>query len=478
MSRVASLALVCGLAAYAGASPRSDPTLGRAVFTGATEASATSIDLDPAALALVTSSQFYAAATAVVDHYGIARDSVDLATGAASTPGPTLHDNELGPGGNFAVLIHSEHLPTVGLALRAVPAEVFPQGLTPLQYQTLGGSHRTFAATFGGGGKITNSILFGLGISYQTTYLHLHYARDTALEAGNGPGGINSDCGGSPCGVENPLATERYDVRVRSDLFAIANLVINAGLMVEVAKDTWIALAYHTPPGLSIDTTLVGDVTVVRAPRDAPAPNNTLHGGATVNLSEPASADVELRARLPQQLDLHVGGRWEDLSRFQAYDVRTYGSTFPGANIPEWTLRPRGMHDPFALWAGVEQVDMGEKLRFGGRLGVETSSVDDQQTSAITIAPTSFTADVGVQLRIPRSTVVFQLSYGVQYFPTVTVTDSAFDPRARIACIDSGYDYSTPQCAATRNGYGIPTADGVYSRVEQAIRLGVRYEIP
>ncbi len=476
MSRVACLALVCGLAVHANASPRSDPTTGRAVFTGATEPSATSLDLDPAALALVSSSEFYAAATAVVDHYGIARDTTDPATGAAVGPGATLHDNELGPGGNLAVLIHSEHIPTVGFSLRAAPAEVFPQGLTPLQYQTLGGSHRTFAATFAGGGKITNSVLFGIGLSYQTTYLHLHYARDTALEAGNGPGGITSDCGGSPCGVENPLATERYDVRVRSDPVLDRERRDQCGaFMVELAKDMWLAVAYHTPPGLSIDTTLVGEMTIVRAPRDG---GNTLHGGSTVNLSEPASADAEFRARLAQQLDLHVGFRWEDLSRFEAYDVRAYGSTFPNANIPEWTLRPRGLHDPFSLWAGVEQVDTGETWRFGGRLGVETSSVDDNQTSAITIAPTSFTADVGIQLRIRRSPVVLQLSYGVQYFPTVNVTDSAFSPGDRIACIASGFDYSTPECAATRNGYGIPTADGTYSRVEQSMRFGVRYELP
>ena len=41
-------------------------------------------------------------------------------------------------------------------------------------------------------------------------------------------------------------------------------------------------------------------------------------------------------------MDLHVGGRWEDLSRLQDYDVRGYGSAFPRDNIPEIQIRARG----------------------------------------------------------------------------------------------------------------------------------------
>ena len=56
------------------------------------------------------------------------------------------------------------------------------------------------------------------------------------------------------------------------------------------------------------------------------------------------------------------------------------------------------------------------------------------------------------------------------------MTNSSYDPRARISCIDSGYDYATAACASVRNGYGIPTADGTYQRFEHAIRIGVVYE--
>src|SRR5664279_5883896 len=67
MSRVARLPLVCGLCGHAVASPRSDPTAGRSVFTGATMAAASSIDLNPAAIGTGQQSYLYLATTSVID---------------------------------------------------------------------------------------------------------------------------------------------------------------------------------------------------------------------------------------------------------------------------------------------------------------------------------------------------------------------------------------------------------------------------
>ena len=128
------------------------------------------------------------------------------------------------------------------------------------------------------------------------------------------------------------------------------------------------------------------------------------------------------------------------------------------------------------MWAGVEQEFRGEPIRFGGRVGFESSALDDDRTTATTIAPRSATIDGGVQFRVNQ--IILQLSYGLQYFPTVGVGQSAFDPRDRIACVDGGYDYATTACANTRNGYAIPTAAGDYSRIEHTIRVGIRVELP
>jgi hypothetical protein len=243
----------------------------------------------------------------------------------------------------------------------------------------------------------------------------------------------------------------------------------------------WIGVAYHTPPGFGMQTELTGHVDVTRAPRDVipdgPDGPTVIHGQSLVELQLPASVDAEFRARLPLQLDLHLAGRWEDLSRLSAYDVRTYGTTLPRNNIPEWTERPRGLHDAFALWGGVEQVDIGPPhLLLGARLGFETSSVSAEQTSPITIAPASFTLDLGARRRF-ASGVTLELSYGLSYSPAEHGVGSAFDPAARLDCIASGFDYATSACQAVRNGYAIAAAAGTYERFEHTFRLGLRYAI-
>ncbi|HEX7700680.1 MAG TPA: hypothetical protein VF403_08165, partial [Kofleriaceae bacterium] len=347
-------------------------------------------------------------------------------------------------------------------------------------YYTLGGGQRTYTAGVGTSIRLTDTIYFGLSLDGGPSYLNLHYARDTALERGHGAGGIDSDCNGSPCGVGNPLAAEHYDINVQTSLFSTSSLIANFGFLINLSllnlpKDTWFGISYHTPPGLATETLFTGTMDVRRAPRDG---GDLLHGAASVFLTQPARADAELRARLPAELDLHIAARWEDLSRFQAYDVRGYGSTFNAAQIPQWQLRPRGFHDPLAMWAGVEQVELVRedyKVRFGGRVGFETSSLRDELTSPSTISPFSYTADVGAEVR--TGPLVLQATYGLQYFPTVNVTDSAFDPRSRIACIASNYDYASAACTDVRNGYGLPTADGRYDRLEHAIRIALTLDI-
>lgn len=434
------------------------------MFTGATMQAATSIDLDPAALGQGTTGYAYAAAAAVLDQYGVQLDQ-----------GERVSDREASPGALLAVVGHIGDRATLALEVGSVPAESFIQNQNALAYHTLGGGQRSYRVGLGTSIRILDGFYFGLSLAvFDATYLHLHYARDSALANGHGAGGIDSDCDGSPCGISNPAAQEHYDVNVNSSLFSTSNLVLNLGILAELAHDVWFGIAYHAPPGLQVQTELRGTMDVLQAPRDG---DQILHGAASVFLSQPASADAELRMRLPAQLDLHVGARWEDLSRLESYDVRGYGSTFFAARIPEWQLRARSLHDPFSVWAGVEQVEIDrdrDRVQFGARIGIETSSLRDEATTPLSISPFSYTADVGVQARI--WIFKFQATYGIQYFPKVTVSNSAFDPRAQIDCIDSGYDYATEACTAARNGFGIQSADGTYERIEHAARLAVIYE--
>lgn len=470
MSRAAGFVLVCLLCARAHASPRTDPTIGRTVFTGATLEHPTSIELNPAALGLGVHSEGYLAVLSAIDQFKIDHG------------GESISDTTASPGGTAAWVWHPSEKITLGAQIHTAPAERFLASHDALRYSILGGYHRTAAADLAASFKITNAFYFGISLSAQYAALQLRYARDSALEAGRDPArGIGSDCAGSPCGVENVEASETYDVYVKSPWNSASNVLgANLGIVVHPRRDLWIGVGYHAPPGLAVQNQLNGDLTIHRAGRDG---GGIVTGGSTVYLSQPASVDVEARFRLPTNLDLHLGGRWEDLSRMSTYDVRAYGSALPSAGIPEWMPRARGFHDSVAVWGGVEQVDIGQLVRFGGRLGFETESLPDERTTAWTIQPASATVDGGVQLVLrdfgPGTTrILLQLTYGLQYFPTVNVKSSEFDPNSLLACYDSGYDYSTYACSETRKGYGLPTADGDYSRIEHAFRLAIRFERP
>lgn len=469
MSRAICVALVAGLAGVARAQPRLDPTAGRAVFTGAATANPTSIELDPAALETGTTAwDVYAAATAVIDQLDIHTRTLDLGTGAL-VPGPEVHPVELGPGGMVAIVHRLKEGVALGGMLRTTPVEMFPGDQPALQYQTLGGGERTYAFAFGGGIKIADGLYFGASLSWEIRHLHLRYARDVSLESG-----FTRTCNGAPCGLGNPLATEVDDVQVHSDLLSEDALSTNAGLVYQIAHNVYVGVAYHTTPGVNaVQNTLHGNMIVTRAPIDG---GSTVHGGGTVYIAEPVSVDGEVRARLPDELELHVGMRWENLSHLEAYDVRGYGTALAPVPGIEWVERPRGFHDPVAVWGGVEQLDAGETWRFGGRLGLQTSALPDSRTSPMAIAPRAYTADLGVQLRLPGRPVKLQLSYGFTYYPTVHVARSSYDPLDLPDCMASGFDYSTPSCESARRGYAIATAAGDYSRLEHALRLAVSYE--
>jgi long-subunit fatty acid transport protein len=451
-------------------SPLDDATAGRAVFTGAASPHATSILLNPAALALgLTGVHFYTGGTATITQTSIDRRIIGV--DGQVTDGDSVSAFDWGPGATFGLwtVTSSRNLAVGGLLMTPSPADRFPDD-PALRYQSLGGLHRTTElGTLAAAYRVIRRIYVGGSVSLTRTRVKLSFMRDTALEAGRDPAtGVDSDCGGAPCGIENPLAAQRFELDVSPrNVVAADNLTYRISALGEVYPDWWIGATFRLP---SIGMSLEGGATVTAAPRDG---GETQSGRAIVNFDLPATLDIELRARITPGYDLHVGGRWADQSKLADYDVRLLGFD---AGVPAWIERPRGYQDYVRTWAGVEQVDVGQKLLGGVRLGFATPQVPIERVSPTTIERWSLTADVGGQWRISRNLIV-QLSYGLDFRPRVDVTDSQYDPTDRLACIDSGYDYSTEACENVRDGYAIPTAAGTYQRFEHAFRLGLRYDI-
>jgi hypothetical protein len=468
----AAVALVTG-AATASTSPLSDPTSGRAVFTGVATAHATSLASNPGALSLGPSgAHLYVAATGTLEWMKVERQLLALDTGELS-PGPTASGLVASPGATLAVWLARRAF-TVGVeVLSPDPAHGTLRAEEALRYHTLGDQLRvTRLGTIGVSRRVLGRVYLGGSVSLIRPTLRLRYARDTALEAGrDSVRGLASDCGGAPCGVENPLAAERLALDAQPDaLVTYDNAVWTAALQAELAPAWWLAVAYRLIPAR---TTLRGTGTLTTAPRDGAV---DVRGDVLAYLTLPSAIDVELRGPLADPWELHVGGRWEDSSTLDAIDVRLLAADLRATGAPEWTRRARGLRDPLALWAGVEQADLGQRVLVGARLGVRSPEVARERTAPAAIAGWAGSLDLGLQVRLGGG-LVAQLAYGVEVFPRVDVSVSAYNPADRLDCLDSGTDYDTVACANTRAGFAVPTAAGAYTRVSQAARLGIRYDL-
>jgi hypothetical protein len=465
-----ALALVIA-AREAAASPADDPTAGRAVFTGAASPHATSILLNPAALALepATGVHFYAGGTLLLGQLAVDRRVIDAAGNV--TDGESVRSTELGPGATFGLwtVTSSRNLAVGALLVSPEPALPFAAGENALRYHSLGGVHRTTELlTLAAAYRPIRRFYVGGAVSLTRNRVRLAFARDTALEAGRDPArGIDSDCGGAPCGVENAAAAEEYLIDASPvSLVAADNLTFRISTLVEVYPDWWIGATWRLP---STGVSLEGTAQVTAAPRDG---GGVRTGDAVVNMDLPTTVDAELRGRVHPKYDLHVGLHWADLSKFRDYDVRLLGFA---PDVPDWIERPRGYQDFLRGWAGIEEVDSGQKFLWGVRVGAATPAVPIERVSPTTAERWAVTADAGAQLRF-RSLVV-QLSYGLEFRPTVDVANSDYNPADRLACIDSGFDYSTEACQHVRDGYAIPTAAGSYRAFQHSVRLGLRYDL-
>ena len=314
------------------ASPLEDPTAGGAVFTGPTAAHASSIFLNPAALGFARRGlHLHIGGSLRLDSIGVDRRTVDPATGALGD-GPSVSTTTWSPGGTMAVygsVLQDQAV--LAAAIHTTTFDRFPSGKDALGYHVLGGYVYQGLFSVAGCFRPADWFLFGLGVSIGYAGLELDLARDTALEAGGGSErGITSDCGGAPCGFENPEARETYHLSTTTGglggLFAKENLAVSLGVAVKVKNDWWVTLSVASPPGAipARDYALVleGDAEIESAPRDG---GEVHRGRAEITYRMPYLVWLGARGTILPGYDLVTSARWQNLSRHDLFDVRLYG---------------------------------------------------------------------------------------------------------------------------------------------------------
>ncbi len=470
------VATVAAMPLRVAASPGDAPWDG-AVFAGPTSPHGTNVSANPAAMLLAPPAlHYFLGGAAVLEQLGIDRRVVDA--GGTFSDGPEASGTTFGAGGHFGLaLVSSRNMFSLMVALP--PPDETIADRDALRYHTLSNRHRSLEGTFAGGRRVTSDIWFGFAATYSLNDRVLRFARDTAMEAGSDPTrGVSSDCGGTPCGLENPLATEVWSIDLDRDspnplTWTFSNLRLTVGMMFTLPGNTLLGVTYQRPWNLGrVDEH--GTVRVVSAPRDG---GTTRTGEATVYTRNPEVIRMGTRSRVRPRIDLVGEVRWRRLGRIGVYDIRTYGGDLADGDIPEFYPRARGLQDAVAFELGLEETDEGQPLRWGGRLGFDSGAVADQRLSARAPWGRHLTAGGGLQLRLATRWVV-QVAYNVAWQLPATVEPGAFDPLDRIECVDAGHDIELPACATVRDGYGAPTNAGDYTRWTHLGRLSVRLEVP
>jgi long-subunit fatty acid transport protein len=482
LASAALIAAALAAPATAGASPFEDSSLGGAVFTGPTAPHASSIYVNPAALGLaVPGWHLFAGGSLRLDQLSVDRKLVDLDSGAV-TDGPSVSTTTASPGGMLAAYWRSQTA-AIGLATFTPMAERFPTNASELRYHTLGGHHYQWTVLSLSVAFRWNKFWLGIGAGLgNMNSLRLRFARDTALEAGSA--GVDADCGGAPCGVENPAASQRYRVDVATgglrpldlgffgSLFSTENLSVNAGAAYSPREGWLVALSYQGSVGLlGSGRRLQGDVRVQGSELEG---GIVRRGEAEIGYDLPETFNLGLRAPLPgaPELELVGGVRWQTWFTHDQLDVRMFGGDLAGHDIPEQYPLYRGFRNAFRFDVGVERKSF-YPFRYGGRLSLERGAVLPDELTPLSTDSTNLAAGVGIEWRLGAA-LVLGFGYTLAWYLPASAPVDLFDPRDRIACVDSGFRLD--ECEAVREGRARPTAAGDYNRLRHNISASVRWD--
>lgn len=484
LALLAFLALAAARPHPAAASPFEDGALGGDVFTGPTHPHASSIYVNPAAMGLALPGwHVYLGGNLQLDQLSVDRRLVDPTTGAI-TDGPSASALTPTGSGMFAGFWKSGNA-AIGLATFTPLAERFPADVDAFRYHTLGGHHMQWNVFSLSVAFRWNKFWFGIGVGLGNMQsMRLRFARDTALEAGTP--GIEADCGdGEPCGAENPAASQTYRVDVATrglrpfkpfdflgSLFSGENLSVNAGALWMPRDDFFVALSYQGSSGLfGSRRRLEGTVRVESSPLEGEILRT---GEAEIGYALPETFNLAARTTLwgSGDFDVLANLRWQTLDSHDELDVRMFGGDLTGHDIPEQYTMYRGFRDVFKLELGLEHKPF-HPLRFGGRLFAETGAVAADAVTPLGPAGTNLGFAGGLEWRLGAS-LVLSAGYALAWYPSMTGSPDVFDPRARVACVDSGFQLD--ECAAVREGRGRPTAAGDYRRLLHRVSTSLRWD--
>jgi long-subunit fatty acid transport protein len=488
-------AVITRLALPASASPIDDPHVGGIGWGGPSESDLTAVFWNPAALGLLQGTQVTATATLHSIRTTVLRTPIDPRTGA---PGgdrafPAAHGRgdlhpvswPPGPGGFAAVGASIGKRFTLALAayspfVQRLSYDPAPGGQEPARYHLVEADLRSIALVPALALRIGDHLHFGVAPGFLFSVAHLVFDEDTALGGGSGASGLAADCGGQPCGAENPAAAARYDIASGVGPFD-SSIAFTLATGLHWHRGRFAAgVAYTTRP-LGNDA---GGV-VVRAPHSqVRAPLRTNAASACegcafgqVDYGLPGFFAAGVAWRVSQTIKLSSTVRYLLSSQHKQIRVRL---TLPAPDRPDRPLAPEQvvLHRGFLDTVDVRlraSYQATHRVRVAVMLRAETSAVPATKLSPASVDGGLLEPAVAVEIRIGRQ-LSLSAGYALTLMPTLASGGSAFDPTAATQCADADGDLNRPACRLRLSGLGRPTADGTYSSTRHSASLGATFK--
>jgi hypothetical protein len=447
----ASLILI---AKGASASPIDDPFVTGMSFSGPTSGDLGAIYWNPAALGLMRGFQVMVAGTARWSSVGASlpggsATATDFRQPFQWPPGPGAYV-ALGYGSDRFTLAFATYMPY----LEQIHFPVSATGNEPTRYQVLSMDLRNLALVPALAIRFGNDLRVGLSSGFMFSTGSLSFAEDVG-------------------GGQTPAGDARYNINSGQGIGDSKFSVTLGGGVYWRHKNVEVGLSYQSRP-LGSQVTgveVAGDATTVTLP--------PRQGGGPVTCAGQSSRCVfgDISYRLPDVfiggvtwhlrpgLELNVMARWIWTHLQDRIDIRLVGPTLEAQGLPEHIVLYRGFHDVVDTRARIAYW-WRERLRVGAELRVENGAVDSDAVNAAAVDGWQLEPVLLAELRLSRR---FWLGagYGLTIMPSVTVTNSVFDPTAASACATANGDLATRACQERANGTARPSANGTYTSFVQ-----------
>jgi long-subunit fatty acid transport protein len=382
-------------------------------------------------------------------------------------PGPGAYV-ALGYGSDRFTLAFATYMPY----LEKITFPTSPTGNEPTRYQVLSMDLRNLALVPALAIRFGNDFRVGLSSGFLFSTGSLSFAEDL--------GGCSS---ASPqnC-AENPSTTARYNINSGQGIGDAKFSVTLGGGIYWRHKNLEIGVSYQSHPlgGQVAGVEVAGDATTVTLPPSQGGGPVTCAGGQS---NRCVFGDVSYRLpdvfiggvtwHLRPGLELNVMARWIWTHEHDRIDVRLVGPTLEAAGLPQHIVLYRGFHDTVDTRARIAYW-WRERLRIGAELRVENGAVDSNAVNAAAVDAFQVEPIILAELRLGRR---FWLGagYGITIMPSVTVSNSIFDPTKAAACVTANGDLNG--CEARNNGTARPTANGTYTNLTQDFGLTFTFRL-